>query len=107
MTALTAADRDIIARARKLAAAHGDAAVREATAAPEAAVSAMVYSDALGVAQYLLGELAAIIERPGGQAEDTRRLAAIRDVLAHFDWEHDDRQLALEAIERIADGGQA
>jgi hypothetical protein len=39
-------------------------------------------------------------------AEDTRRLDAIRGVLAAFDWETDDRQLALEAIERIADGGQ-
>ena len=43
---------------------------------------------------------------PGGAAEDTRRLNAIREVLALFDWEADDRQLALEAIERIADGGQ-
>lgn len=40
-------------------------------------------------------------------AEDTRRLDRIRVVLARFDWEHDDRHLALEAIERIADGGQA
>jgi hypothetical protein len=40
-------------------------------------------------------------------AEDTRRLDAIRGVLAAFDWEHDDRQLALEAIDRIADGGPA
>jgi hypothetical protein len=40
-------------------------------------------------------------------AEDTRRLDRIRVVLAKFDWEHDDRQLALEAIERIAEGGQA
>jgi hypothetical protein len=39
-------------------------------------------------------------------AEDTRRLDAIRAVLAAFDWEKDDRQLALEAIERITDGGQ-
>jgi hypothetical protein len=43
---------------------------------------------------------------PGGAAEDTRRLNAIRGVLDRFDWEHDDRQLALEAIERIANGGQ-
>jgi hypothetical protein len=42
----------------------------------------------------------------GAVAEDTRRLDAIRGVLAAFDWEMDDRQLALEAIERIADGGQ-
>ena len=40
-------------------------------------------------------------------AEDTRRLGEIRAILAAFDWEHDDRQLALEAIDRIADGGQA
>ena len=39
--------------------------------------------------------------------EDTRRLDRIRVVLAKFDWEHDDRQFALEAIERIVDGGQA
>jgi hypothetical protein len=39
-------------------------------------------------------------------AEAARRLSAIREVLSHFDWEHDDRQLALEAIDRIADGGQ-
>jgi hypothetical protein len=38
------------------------------------------------------------------EAEDTRRLNAIREVLRHFDWEHHDRQLALEAIERITEG---
>ena len=42
----------------------------------------------------------------GAEAEDTRRLNAIRAVLSHIDWAHDDRQLALEAIDRIADGGQ-
>jgi len=42
----------------------------------------------------------------GDVAEDSRRLAEIRALLARFDWEHDDRQYALEAIERIADGGQ-
>jgi hypothetical protein len=42
---------------------------------------------------------------PGGAAEDTRRLNAIRGVLDRFDWEHDDRQLAVEAIDRIADRG--
>ncbi len=39
-------------------------------------------------------------------AEDRRRLGEIRGVLAGFDWEHDDRQYALEQIERIAEGGQ-
>jgi hypothetical protein len=43
---------------------------------------------------------------PGGAAEDTRRLKAIREVLDRFNWEFDDRQYVLEAIERIADGGQ-
>jgi hypothetical protein len=64
---LTDADREIIARARDLAAAHGDAAIRKVTAAPESTVSAMVYSDALGVAQYLLGEVVAIAERLAGE----------------------------------------
>ena len=40
-------------------------------------------------------------------AADTQRLDRVRVVLAKFDWEHDDRQLALEAIERIVEGGQA
>jgi hypothetical protein len=40
----------------------------------------------------------------GTAAEDT--LAAVRAVLADFDWEHGDRQYALEAIERIVSGGQ-
>ena len=42
----------------------------------------------------------------GAESEDTRRLNTIRELLGRFDWEHDDRQYALEAIERIADGGQ-
>ena len=43
---------------------------------------------------------------PASEAEDIRRLNAIRGVLDSFNWEFDDRQLALEAIDRIADGGQ-
>jgi hypothetical protein len=107
MTALTAADRDLIGRARELAAAIGTDALRAVTGAGPDTDPAMVIADALGRAQYLLGELAAVIERPGAGTEDTRRLAAIRDLLAHFDWEFHDRQLALEAIDRIADGDQA
>ena len=45
-------------------------------------------------------------QRLGTESEDSRRLNAIREVHSHFDWEHHDRQLALEAIERIADEGQ-
>jgi hypothetical protein len=43
---------------------------------------------------------------PAAVTEETRRLDAIRGVLDRFDWEFDDRQLALEAIDRIAEGGQ-
>jgi hypothetical protein len=35
---------------------------------------------------------------------DAGTLAAIRAVLARFDWEFDDRQYALEEIQRIAGG---
>jgi len=45
---------------------------------------------------------------PGADlAGDTRRLDAIRVLLARFDWEHDDRQYALEAIERIVAEGDS
>lgn len=35
-------------------------------------------------------------------SDDTRRLGQIRQLLADFDWEFDDGQYALEAIDRIA-----
>ncbi len=55
-------------------------------------------------------DYAAAIEAAGEPAlaavtEDTR-LNEIRELLSHFDWEHGNRQHALEAIERIADGGR-
>jgi hypothetical protein len=37
--------------------------------------------------------------------DDAAKLAAVRDVLAAFDWESDDRQYALEEIDRIVSGG--
>lgn len=37
--------------------------------------------------------------------DDSAKLAAVRGVLSTFDWERDDRQLALEEIERIVMGG--
>jgi hypothetical protein len=40
----------------------------------------------------------------GTEAEDTRRLDAIRAVFTRFDWQRDDRQHALEKIERILNG---
>jgi hypothetical protein len=49
----------------------------------------------------LLGQVLGML---AARQDDSRRLAEIRAVLAAFDWEFDDRQLALEAIERIAGG---
>ena len=37
--------------------------------------------------------------------DSSAKLAAVRAVLSAFDWEHDDRQYALEEIERIAMDG--
>jgi hypothetical protein len=37
--------------------------------------------------------------------DDSAKLAAVRDVLSAFDWESDDRQYALEEIDRIVMGG--
>jgi hypothetical protein len=51
-------------------------------------------------------QLAAVLAAIGGQADDAGRLARIRQVLAEFDWEFHDRQLALEAIDRIQAGGE-
>jgi hypothetical protein len=68
----------------------------------------------LGDDEYAAAVKAAGEPAADAAAEDTRRhratLAAFDEVariLAAFDWEHDDRQLALEAIERIVlTGGQ-
>jgi hypothetical protein len=45
-----------------------------------------------------------LVSRARCPDEDAGQLAAIRAVLARFDWEHDDRQYALEEIDRIAGG---
>ena len=43
---------------------------------------------------------------PAAADAEARIAGEVRAVLAAFDWEHDDRQLTLEAIERIVDGDQ-
>ena len=48
----------------------------------------------------LVGELAEASSAPDQDA-DARMVGEVRAVLAAFDWEQDDRQYALEAIERI------
>jgi hypothetical protein len=40
-----------------------------------------------------------------GKKDDSARLAEIRDILRARDWEHDDPQYALEAIDRIVMDG--
>jgi hypothetical protein len=104
---LTDSDRRTIAQARELAALRTTAEVRERF--PRWDDTAAAYAEAFGTARYLLAELADLAERlaapTGAEADDTRRLGEIRALLSRFDWEHDDRQYALEAIERIADEG--
>ena len=56
-------------------------------------------------ATYALGALLFELDRQAAVDDpDAGKLAGIRAVLDAFNWEHDDRQYALEAIERIVDG---
>jgi hypothetical protein len=55
----------------------------------------------------LLGQVLAVLaERQAQRQDEDRQLAEVRQLLAEFDWEFHDRQLALEAIERIVTGGE-
>ena len=51
----------------------------------------------------LLGQVLGILAE---RQDDARQLAEVRALLAAFDWEFDDRQYALETMERIVTGGQ-
>jgi hypothetical protein len=51
----------------------------------------------------LLAQVLAVL---GERQDEARQLAEVRAVLAAFDWESDDRQYALERIERIVTGGE-
>jgi hypothetical protein len=53
----------------------------------------------------LLDALGSQTDPFGAPARAEQQLGAIRDLLAHFDWEFHDRQLALEEIDRIAGSG--
>jgi hypothetical protein len=108
VSGLTGADRVVIDKARALAGLRTTEAVTERFSGwPDTGTA---YAEAFGNARWLLAELADTAERLAGEeqaGEDTRRLGEIRALLAGFDWEYHDRQLALEAIDRIADGGRA
>jgi hypothetical protein len=57
-----------------------------------------------GELRRLLGQVLAMLAE---RQDESRQLAQIRQLLAGFDWEFHDRQLALETIERIVTGGAA
>jgi len=63
MTGLSGHDWLVIARARQLAALRGTDAIRAYTGTGD---TDLAYAEALGEAQHLLGALAAIAERLGG-----------------------------------------
>jgi hypothetical protein len=62
-------------------------------------------AEAVAQATHELGQLLDLSDDEDQAAGDTRRLDQIRVLLARFDWEHDDRQYALEAIGRIVSEG--
>jgi hypothetical protein len=102
VSGLTESDRRRIDEARELAGLNG-ADLSEFACQDEPAAA---YAAALGIAQERLRWLADLAERlAAATGDDARRLGRIRDLLAHFDWEYHDRQLALEEIERIVTGG--
>ena len=78
------------------------AAVRTADVAGRALWGAQL-ADVLAALLLALGDgdTAAPLPTPAAQLEE------IRLVLEAFDWELSDRQLALEAIERIVSGGES
>jgi hypothetical protein len=65
---ITDADRRLVTRARELAAARGADELRAIAGSRPGDDPVLVLTDALGVAQQLLGELAAVIRRLDGDA---------------------------------------
>jgi hypothetical protein len=106
-------DRRIIDAARELAGLSDAAIYARFGAGSVSPVTA--YARAISEAQGLLSELAAIVERSGDADArspvwpdpETQKLAEIRALLEAFDWEFDDRQYALEAIDRIVTRGES
>jgi hypothetical protein len=66
----------------------------------------MLMRECAELRRFLGQVLGVLAEQQARQQDDARRLADIRQLLGGFDWEYHDRQLALEAIERIVSGGQ-
>jgi hypothetical protein len=64
------------------------------------------FADLQSMATKLRRHLGAVLDYigEGETGSVAATLAAVREVLDGFDWEYHDRQLALEAIQRIVDG---
>lgn len=62
------------------------------------------WSDPLNVTGHLAATVRSLLEVISEDEADAGKLAEIRAILGAFDWEHDDRQYALEKIERIITG---
>jgi hypothetical protein len=69
---------------------------------PDAMPPSRLVAEVAELRRLLAGLLAVIGERQAGHEQ----LAQVRTLLAAFQWETDDRQLALEAIERITEGDE-
>lgn len=70
MTGLTGYDRRTLAKARQVAEAQDLEALREVVEADDGRPDTLVYAKAFGLAQYLLRELAGMVERLAGAAPD-------------------------------------
>jgi hypothetical protein len=64
-----------------------------------------MWTDPVNTIGHLAAAVRMLLEYVDQDDDDSAgKLAAVRAVLARFDWEHDDRQYALEEIDRIAGG---
>jgi hypothetical protein len=106
--ALTPEQLARVSVARQLAEAHGQG--REALAvyleASDPANPWPLAASALArTARQLLEIIDGLAGREDQELAEAGQLAQVRALLAAFDWSVDDRQYALEAIERIVTGG--
>jgi hypothetical protein len=100
--ALTPEQQARVSVARQLTEAHGQG--REALAVYlDACNAAGPWPLAANALARTTRQLLEIIDVLAERQDESSQLAEVRAVLAAFDWEFDDRQLALEAIERIVE----
>jgi hypothetical protein len=90
--------------ARRTAAAAVLADYQHEAATADTADRAMWAARLADMLRHVLAELDAVDQAAAQFPAAAAQLAEIRRIFAAFDWEFSDRQLALEAIERIVDG---